>query len=282
MTVSKKSEVIDGNEVISRWMEANKGKLFDVIARTAVFCPKTVFEAVKGDGNTAYIKNKDGLLFVRRLSREGKKGHLDSSNKYILDDNTYINQAFKKLCGGDQRKYTNFITCHIYGGLSRNPKIFSAIANIVLLPKALAGLSDHCDEVMNLLQHRAYELYRWYPKEEGYSVPKYQDEFAKLPWSNPEDFKECEPWEEGKIPIGERIKVWRGKPESIVYKTIEIVKNNPKIEIKELKRKLIGISSNPDVTISSLQTDSGNAYGKVLRRDGDKISLNGNVANLWK
>lgn len=280
MAASKNIEEIDGNDIVSGWMSKNEGSLFDVIARTAVFCPKTVFETVKGNEDTAYIKNKDGVLFIRRTSDEPKKGW--PNGEYISDDNTYINQTFKKLCGGGRRKYTNFITCHIYGGLSRNPRVFSAVANIVLLPKALAGLSDNCDEVINLLQHRAYELYRWYPKDEGFSIPKYDDKFARLSWASPEDFKNSEPWTGGKIPIGERINLWRCRPESIVYKTIEIVKNNPKIEIKELKRKLIGISSNPSVTISSLLTDSGNAYGKVFKKDGDKISLNGNIANLWK
>ena len=37
------------------------------------------------------------------------------------------------------------------------------IANLVLLPRALAALTDHSPEVQQVLQFRSFELYGWYP-----------------------------------------------------------------------------------------------------------------------
>ena len=77
-----------------------------------------------------------------------------------FDDNSYANIAIKQVLGVET---TGFETCHIWPLTCYDERYHTAIANLVLLPRALAGLSDHDPTILALLQYRAYELYDWHP-----------------------------------------------------------------------------------------------------------------------
>ena len=80
-----------------------------------------------------------------------------------LDDNTYANNAIKKAIGVNRRDIANFDACHIWPQSCYDSRCHTAIANLVLLPRPLAGLSDHDPETQAALQFRSYELYKWCP-----------------------------------------------------------------------------------------------------------------------
>lgn len=63
-------------------------------------------------------------------------------------------------------------------GTCCDPRHHTALANLVLLPAALAGLSDHDAAIARMLQYRACDLFNWHPPEQpaplcppGYPAP---------------------------------------------------------------------------------------------------------------
>jgi hypothetical protein len=81
-----------------------------------------------------------------------------------LDSNNYANTAIKQALGV---KTVGFETCHIWPLTCYDERYHTAIANLVLLPRALAGLSDHDPAILAMLQYRAYELYSWHPRDKA-------------------------------------------------------------------------------------------------------------------
>lgn len=82
-----------------------------------------------------------------------------------LDDNTRANQAIKRAIGVSLNDIKGFEACHLWPGTAYDVRYHTVIANLVLLPRALAVLSDHDADVLAKLQYRALELYGWHPEE---------------------------------------------------------------------------------------------------------------------
>jgi hypothetical protein len=82
----------------------------------------------------------------------------------ILDDNTYANYAIKQAIGCSRNNLIGFEACHIWPGTCYDERYHTLVANLVLLPRALACLTDHYDPVGKVLQYRAFELYGWHPE----------------------------------------------------------------------------------------------------------------------
>jgi hypothetical protein len=80
-----------------------------------------------------------------------------------LDDNTYANYAIKRALGFAQDELVGFEVCHIWPGTAYDARFHTCIANLVLLPRPLAGLSDHDSRIAAALQYRSFELYGWAP-----------------------------------------------------------------------------------------------------------------------
>jgi hypothetical protein len=76
-----------------------------------------------------------------------------------LDDNTCANAALKRALGINRLQLEGFEVCHIWPRTCYDQRFHTAPANMVLLPRALAALSDHDLEIQAALQYRAYELY---------------------------------------------------------------------------------------------------------------------------
>ena len=276
--------ILDATREMSDWMDGNWRTLAEAVAKFAVFCPSATYV-----GNEFIRHRTKKLLFCRKKVsqkdiQKGEEYHV-KGECFIWDGNAAINSKFKQLTS--MQKCKNYMVCHIYGGLSHNPEIFSSTANLVLLPKVLAGLSDHCGIIQDLLAHRAYQMFKWYPQSEGFFMPEYNKDFAQLPW------KEQVPDEEWKSDkpqnMEERLRRWAQIKDSIVYQVIEKVKEEKDgITRKDLINKLSDIASNPSVTISSLMSEKGNSYGKLLYESGadKKIRIcrdfQKTINELWK
>jgi hypothetical protein len=103
--------------------------------------------------------------------RRGKSGEKKGTiiNGIRIDDNTYANTAIKRACGINKKGIKNYETCHIWPDTCYDERFHTAIPNLVLIPNAIAGLSDFFDDVIKALQYHSYELYNWY--SEGYQIP---------------------------------------------------------------------------------------------------------------
>ena len=158
-----------------------------LVAQSAIFCSKEVFEKVK-DGKLGSLKyNKQGndegawygYKYRRAKANEKRRVNDPNDTTVILDDNTYANKAIKYAICEDLKKYgisvsindfskNEFEACHIWDETCYNKKYHTSVANLVLLPRSLASLTDHCDAVKKLLQYEAWKRFGFKPKEECY------------------------------------------------------------------------------------------------------------------
>lgn len=91
------------------------------------------------------------------------------------------------LATGIQRdKIKNYHACHIWADSCYDEKYHTCIANLVLIPAPLAGLSDYHPEIAKILKYRAYELFNWYF---GESPPIKPIKYPSL-WKEPAEFSE--------------------------------------------------------------------------------------------
>lgn len=207
-----------------------------------------------------------------------------------LDDNSYANLAIKRAIGLARGQATGFETCHIWPLTCYDERYHTAVANLVLLPRALAGLSDHDDEIQRVLQYRAFELYSWWP--ENQSRPAKPD-FYPTNWREPQPEplvtgsiaavtrrrtkeKGDKTSEENRRVIADRIREWSTKPHLNVHKIIATVAHRTGgIARDELVRWVAETtgSTNAYGAVASLLTDKGNAYGRVFAIDGDLVRL---------
>jgi hypothetical protein len=100
-----------------------------------------------------------------------------------LDDNSYANLAIKRALGIHRTKLIGFECCHIWPNTCYDARYHTVIANLVLLPRALAGFTDHDPQVQAALQYRSFELYRWHPEE--WPAPERPTGFPDQ-WRDPE------------------------------------------------------------------------------------------------
>lgn len=99
-----------------------------------------------------------------------------------LDDNTYANHALKRSLGLRRGEAIGFEVCHVWPQSCYESRYHTAIANLVLLPRPLAGLSDHDPEIQAALQFRAFELYGWHPVDQPQPIrPSFYPEYWRQP-----------------------------------------------------------------------------------------------------
>ena len=158
-----------------------------LVAQSAIFCSKEVFDKVKnGDlGSLKYNKhgNDEGAWYGNKYRRananEERRGNDPNDTTATLDDNTYANKAIKYAICEDLKKYgisvsindfskNEFEACHIWDETCYNKKYHTSLANLVLLPRSLASLTDHCDAVKKLLQYEAWRRFGFKPEGDEY------------------------------------------------------------------------------------------------------------------
>ena len=92
---------------------------------------------------------------------EARRGVVDGVK---LDDNTAANLAIKQaVFEGAAAACRNYACCHVWPESCRDPRCHTSLANLTLVPRALAGLTDHDAAVGAALRRRSYDLYGWTP-----------------------------------------------------------------------------------------------------------------------
>ena len=207
-----------------------------------------------------------------------------------FDDNTYANVAIKRATGL-RKSAVGFEACHIWPLTCYDERYHTAPANLVLLPRALAGLSDHDPEIQKALQYRAFELYGWWPSDGPRPV---NPEFYPTEWRDPQpDVRTVRnagkvgsqgggslSAEENRRELDARLEAWSRKPHTNVHKIISLVVHvRDSVSRRDLAKQIAEVTSsrNPEGSIASLCTNAGNAYGRVLIADNGLVSLHPDV-----
>lgn len=168
---------IDGNEELNKALEELNIDLAKLVALTSVWANPKVFYFLKD-------KNEFGAWYlnIRRFHKGEKRGQ--KINGVLLDDNSYANIAIKAATG---IKTINYHACHVWAESCYDEKYHTCIANLVLIPAPLAGLTDHHPEITEILRYKAFELFNWYPIEK--SPPLKPMKYPSL-WKEPAEFSE--------------------------------------------------------------------------------------------
>ncbi len=193
------------------WLQIDKDdSLFcELVAKNALFASKEVVDDVKAGklGSNDNIRNKgknndyaswDYMMHVRTNNRNLKNNSFPDSNSatchlgktVIGDDNTIANLAIKNaVIESYKRKYKGIIpdisllkdyeACHIWD-LPKDRRYYASIANLILLPRALAKLTDHNDAVKELLRYKVFKRFGFKP--DGYDDPKRPKNYKKYVW----------------------------------------------------------------------------------------------------
>ena len=162
-----------------------------LIAQTAIFCPVHVFEAVvNGKCGSKDNQSSNGNAFgswfnckYQRAKKGLKRGNITKDpilGDITLDDNTKANYAIKKAVLEGLKKYgihnadidifKGFEACHIWADTCYNPRYHTSVANLVLIPREIAGLTDHCDAVKELLKYESFKRFRFLPNVDNNGV----------------------------------------------------------------------------------------------------------------
>lgn len=148
-------ENFNGDMRLNRVCSDLKIDLGKLIAATGIWAHPEVYDELKDSGGCWYPDVRRG----KRGEKRGKTGN----NGIRIDDNIYANYAIKMAAGiPPKNEIINFQAHH----KTTDPRYHTNIANLVLLPKALASLSDNNKKISLILKFRAFELYHWYPEDE--------------------------------------------------------------------------------------------------------------------
>ena len=143
-----------------------------LVARTALWAAKKDYEECLAKGSPAKYPNK------KRKKAGQKRGWNDPVKKdFYLDDNSFPNSQMKAALKKRGIEVKHYETCHIWKDSCYEFEYHTCYANLVLLPRALASLSDHNENIRDILKYRAYELFGFYP--EGMSAPQKPKNYPK-------------------------------------------------------------------------------------------------------
>ena len=151
-----------------------------LIARTALWAKKEDHLRCKSkDGRDIYAasphvrRKRVGEKRGEYTDVEGNEVYREKGKKYYLDDNSYPNAQMKAALKRQGIIPKGYETCHIWEETCYDPRYHTCFANLVLLPRAIASLSDHDDNIRDILKYRAYKLFDFWPDE--YNPPPVEE-----------------------------------------------------------------------------------------------------------
>ena len=169
----------------------------ELVAQSAIFCSKEVFDSVKngelGSKENIGVGNKYGSWYNCKYQRATpQQKRREAIDNVILDDNTYANTAIKMailkglekfgIHGNEKQIFKGFEACHIWPKTCYDARYHTCVGNIALLPREIAGLTDHCQAVEDLLKYEAWRRFGFKPDEAA--VPTRPNNYSKIIWRN--------------------------------------------------------------------------------------------------
>ena len=268
--------IVDASDLLKEAVERRKIHMSLLVADTALWAsPEFHQRLLRETESVALFPN----VRRARLGQGERRGQIVDGG-VRLDDNSYANLAIKRATGlGKSAK--GFEACHIWPLTCYKERYHTAVANLVLLPRALAGLTDHDIEIQKALQYRAFELYGWHPEERPQPVkPTFYPTEWRNPLTDPAVKIGTEPVSKEKDRnLQSSIERWSRKPDSNVHKIIALVVLSGEISRNQLVEKITKVTSSkrPSGALASLLTNGGNAYGRVLTAKNGLICIHPEV-----
>lgn len=155
-------KTLDGHSVCERAAQILNIDFARLIAATALWAPASEHEALNGGAAKKCRR-------AQTTKGERPKEVIDG---IYLDNNTIPNSQMKRVL---KKHYgispvQNYETCHVWPMTCYDVRYHTCFANLVLLPREIAALSDHSERIRKVLQYRAFEVFGWYPEEEAEPV----------------------------------------------------------------------------------------------------------------
>jgi hypothetical protein len=91
----------------------------------------------------------------RKRSREKREEWVDGAKLWT---NEPPQEAFFSAIGSKRSRYKNYNLCHLYEESAYLPKHYTNLANITVVPKSLASLTE-CFPVQEVLKWHSYQLF---------------------------------------------------------------------------------------------------------------------------
>lgn len=283
--------IYDAQELLKRACEQRQVRFSDLVAETALWAHPETHRRQLRLGSAAVFPG------IRR-AKPGQGEKRGVKNRQGLDDNSYANLTIKRALGIHRTKLIGFECCHIWPNTCYDARYHTVIANLVLLPRALAGLTDHDPQVQAAVQYRSFELYRWRPGE--WPAPERPAGFPDQ-WRDPEPDPAAKTASgsrrspglfggsggDGPVPL-DKVRLWAMRPTSNVYRIVDIVNCAGSLSrhrlILEIER--LRISRNAPGAVASLLTNAGNAYGRIFVEKAGLISIHperaAQVRQYWR
>ncbi len=178
MKEKRVKRMFDAMQLLRMSEANNKINLALLVADTSFWVSPDIHrQLLEENGN-----NTAAIDCVRR-ARNGEKRRTVVEGNIKLDDNSFANRVLKSALGFSSKQLIGFAVCHIWPDTCYDVRYHTAIANLVLMPNALAGLSDHHPGIQAALQYHAYKIYDWHP--EGEKEPENPDNYPEN-WQVPE------------------------------------------------------------------------------------------------
>lgn len=180
MTSPRVAEVFDAVTLLREASQRHGLHLSVFVAETSLWAHPNVHRTLMAENGT-------GAFFVNTRRCRAGDGERPSAviDGVRLDNNSYANHAIKQALGLGRNGAIGFETCHIWPRTCYDARYHTAVANLVLLPRPLAGLTDHDAEIRAALQYRAFDLYDWHPADEP---PPVRPAFYPESWRPPLPF----------------------------------------------------------------------------------------------
>lgn len=169
--------MIDGNTLLTKALDELRIDLSRLVARCSIWVHPEVFHRLN-----SFRPNAVWFPDCRRV-RVGEKVK-SKVDGVCLDDNSKANLAIKNaVFAGSKHDCKGMHACHVWPKSCYNVRYHTSLANIVLLPAALAGFSDYDDDIAEMLKSRSFQLFGWVPENEARPVrpASYPDELEWAP-----------------------------------------------------------------------------------------------------
>jgi hypothetical protein len=150
--------LLSGDEVLGKAANELGIDLVRLVAKAAIWADPNVVRARRE------IHPHAALFSDYRRGKKGEKRG-DVINGERIDDNTKANLAIKIAVFGSTKPCRHFHVCHVWPETCYDVRYHTSLPNLVLLPSALASLSDHHKDVASALRYRSFELFSWHPEE---------------------------------------------------------------------------------------------------------------------
>lgn len=174
------------------WLSIDKSSDLEscrLIAKNALFCTIDVANKVKnGSVGCKGHKPSNTYSWFDNQYRRIKTCEKTSGNKIgdivggvTLDNNSKANIAIKNAIKQSipvNGNFTDYMACHIWDDTCYNESYHTSVFNLVLVPTAIAGLTDYNDAVKELLQYESARRFGCYPN--GLECPKKPKNYDKI------------------------------------------------------------------------------------------------------